>query len=97
MKPVAVLLALSALTACAPPQSLPRIYRFPEAATPAPGFGIAMRFQGGATIVDHRNHDLPEPDRGQRWVLVPGAFLLTQADGTILSAVAAAYQGDIGL
>ncbi|MDS9470111.1 RcnB family protein [Paracoccus sp. MBLB3053] len=93
MKIALALALLGTLSACSAPEPVGRIYRYAEGADPASGYQSGMRYTGGGTIVDHLNHDLSRPEGGQRWLLVPGNFLLVTADGTIVSAVPAKFSG----
>ncbi|SMO93016.1 RcnB family protein [Paracoccus laeviglucosivorans] len=95
MKPALALILLSGLAACSgPEQPVEHVFRYPAtAAVAATGYQPGIRYDGMAQIVDYRNHALNEPEEGQRWLLVSGAFLLTRADGTILQTVPATYRG----
>lgn len=94
MKPARALILLAGLVACAPTYEMSHIYRYPPGAEPAVvNYAVGMRLTGPAEVVDYHNHALDAPDEGFRWQLVPGAFLLTRADGVIQRVVPASYRG----
>ncbi|MFT4012615.1 MAG: RcnB family protein [Paracoccus sp. (in: a-proteobacteria)] len=92
----AVLLVLAACGG--PDEPTGRIYRYPEGTAPATApvpATVPSGLSGGGrgVIVDYHNHALPEPEDGQHWELRPGAFLLVDAAGRVLSSVPALYTG----
>lgn len=94
MKPALALILLAGLAACAQPEQVAHIYRYPAGAEPAvTNYAVGSRLTGPARIVDYHNHALEAPEEGFRWQLVSGAFLLTRADGLIRQVVPSSYRG----
>jgi hypothetical protein len=92
VKAIPILAMLAVLVACSEKdEPTAHIYRYPEGAEPLSG-GLVIR-SGQSVRVDHHNHALPEPEDSQHWELQPGAFLLMNASGQVLSTVPALYSG----
>lgn len=85
------LCTMAALAGCSDPPPEARVYRYGPQEAPATTYREGMQFSGSAVRIDPRNHGLEPEKEDQHWLLVPGAFLLTSADGHILRAVAARY------
>ncbi|WP_423209706.1 RcnB family protein [Paracoccus yeei] len=67
------------------------IYRYPPGTEPSAVEPATRSVRG--VVVDYHNHALPKPNEGQRWELQPGAFLLVDVAGRVLSTVPARYAG----
>lgn len=92
MKAIPTLAIVFALAACAgADEPTGHIYRYPEGTAPAVA-PSGLR-SGRGVVVDYHNHALTEPEDGQHWELQPGAFLLVDAAGRVLSTVPARYAG----
>jgi len=91
LKTLLPLILLVMVSACTSDEPSERIYRYPDGSSVATTYQPGMRYPAGGLVVDYRNHALEKPKEGQRWVLETGAFLLVQADGTIMSVVPARY------
>lgn len=92
MKVIPLLALVATLAACSEKdEPTGHIYRYPGGTAPAAVEPAAR--SGRGVVVDYHNHALPKPEEGQHWELQPGAFLLVDASGQVLSTVPARYSG----
>lgn len=92
MKIIPLLALMATLAACSEKdEPTGHIFRYPDGTEPAAVEPAAR--SGRGLVVDYHNHALPKPEAGRRWELQPGAFLLVDASGRVLSTVPALYSG----